>query len=165
MAFPFSNTIKTCVLRLTVSGFAALAPTIALAEKSTEPASPSVFKITVDRAKVVRISRDADTVIVGNPLIVDATIQDSKTIVLTGRSYGVTNFIVLDSIGETIVDETIVVQTHEQNVVRIYRQSSRETLACSPICERTLTIGDNPETFDNAATQIEKRNAISKPQN
>ncbi|MEL6968409.1 MAG: pilus assembly protein N-terminal domain-containing protein [Pseudomonadota bacterium] len=119
------------------------------------------LKIIVDRARVVRIAKAADTIIVGNPAIVDATIQDARTLILTGRSFGVTNLIVLDAEGDPIVDETIVVQGHERNTVRIYRQALRQTLACSPVCEPTLTIGDNEGPFDTAHEQIEKRNDLS----
>lgn len=119
------------------------------------------LKIIVDRAKVVRIAKSADTIIVGNPSIVDATIQDARTLVLTGRSFGVTNLIVLDSNGDPIVDETVVVQGHETNTVRIYRRSVRETLACSPVCEPTLTIGDNNDLFEVTRNQVTQRNQLS----
>ncbi len=117
--------------------------------------------VTIDRAKVLRISRPADTIIIGNPSIADATIQDQRTLVLTGRSFGVTNIVILDADGEPIVDETIVVQGHETNTVRIYRRAVRETLACSPVCEPTLTIGDNSDSFQTASGQIKERNALS----
>lgn len=117
--------------------------------------------VTIDRAKVLRISRPADTIIIGNPAIADATIQDQRTLVLTGRSFGVTNIVILDTDGEPIVDETIVVQGHETNTVRIYRRAVRETLACSPVCEPTLTIGDNSEAFQTASSQIKLRNELS----
>jgi Flp pilus assembly secretin CpaC len=127
----------------------------------TGSANAEAVIVTIDRAKVLRISRPADTIIIGNPSIADATIQDPQTLVLTGRSFGVTNIVILDADGEPIVDETIVVQGHESNTVRIYRRAVRETLACSPVCEPTLTIGDNNETFQAAATQIKERNALS----
>ncbi|MEL6752106.1 MAG: pilus assembly protein N-terminal domain-containing protein [Pseudomonadota bacterium] len=114
-------------------------------------------KVTIDRAKVVRIARSADTVIVGNPAIADATIQDAQTIVLTGRSFGVTNLIVLDADGDPVVDETIVVNGHEHNTVRIYRQAVRETLACSPVCQPTLTMGDDQVGFQERRQQVEQR--------
>ncbi len=136
----------------------------ALAPISAAQASDNIddaLKVTIDRAKVVRIARSADTVIVGNPAIADATIQDAQTIVLTGRSFGVTNLIVLDSNGDPVVDETIVVTGHEGNTVRIYRQAVRETLACSPVCEPTLTIGDDAITFNSAQQQINQRNTLS----
>ena len=122
----------------------------------------NALKIIIDRAKVVRIAKPADTIIVGNPSIVDATIQDSRTIVLTGRNFGVTNMIILDSDGDAIVDETIVVQGHETNTVRIYRQAIRETLACSPVCENTLTVGDEAAKFEAMDEQIKARNGLAE---
>ena len=117
--------------------------------------------VTVDRAKVFRISAPAATVIIGNPSIADATVEDDVTLLLTGRSFGVTNLIVLDRQGQPIVDETIVVRGHEENTVRIYRRDERVTLACAPVCEPTLTIGDNSQGFDYAEQQIKARNALS----
>ena len=118
--------------------------------------------VTVDRAKIFRISRPASTVIIGNPSIADATIEDERTLVLTGRSFGVTNIIILDEQGDPIVDKTIVVRSHEANTVRIYRRSSRETYACAPVCEPTLTIGDNQDVFAYANEQIKARNALNE---
>ncbi len=126
-----------------------------------QSASKEPVVVTVDRAKIFRISRPARTVIVGNPSIADATIEDERTLVLTGRSFGVTNLIILDDKGDLIVDHTIVVRSHEANTVRIYRRSSRETYACAPVCEPTLTIGDNQETFTYANEQIRARNALN----
>lgn len=135
------------------------------AQAETFGTDEGALKVIVDRAKVLRFERSARTIIIGNPLIVDATLQDSRTIVLTGRSYGVTNLIVMDEAGEPIIDETVVVGAHEQKTVRIYRRTNRETLACSPVCEPTLTIGDQKDTFDNALEQVQRRNALSVPSN
>lgn len=118
--------------------------------------------VTVDQAKVFRISRPAATIIVGNPAIVDATIEDEQTLVLTGRSFGVTNLIVLDVKGDAVVDQPVVVRGSETNTVRIYRRNSRETLACAPVCEPTLTIGDDNSAFEFASGQIRARNALSE---
>ena len=118
--------------------------------------------VTVDQAKVFRIAKPAATIIIGNPAIVDGTIEDSQTLVLTGRSFGVTNLIVLDAEGSPLVDRTVVVRGHESNTVRIYRRSSRETLACAPVCEPTLTIGDDNVAFDFASKQIKERNSLSE---
>jgi len=164
MAFPVIGSFKK-IAACAALAFAASMPlshSVAAPAEQTE-AAPSSLKISVDHAKVLRLERDADTVIVGNPLVVDATVQDSRTIVLTGRSYGVTNLIVLDSLGEPIVDEPVVVQTSEANIVRIYRQASRQTFACSPVCERTLTIGDENLQFETTFRQIENRNTLSAP--
>jgi len=141
---------------------AALSVAGTLASANGRDDARQALKVIIDRAKVVRIAKPADTIIVGNPSIVDATIQDSRTIVLTGRNFGVTNLIILDSDGEAIVDETIVVQGHETNTVRVYRQAVRETLACSPVCENTLTVGDEAAKFDAMDQQIKARNGLAE---
>lgn len=142
---------------LLAAGHASAESSASASEGAGEP-----VVVTVDRAKVFRISKPASTVIIGNPSIADATVEDDRTLVLTGRSFGVTNLIVLDAKGEPIVDETVVVRGHETNTVRIYRRSQRETLACAPVCEPTLTIGDNSTTFNFASEQITARNALSE---
>jgi len=143
------------------STFLVALPSGATAETPVDMPQEAVV-VTVDRAKVFRISAPAKTVIIGNPAIADATVEDDVTLVLTGRSFGVTNLIVLDRQGVPIVDETIVVKGHETNTVRIYRRDERETMACAPICEPTLTIGDNNLRFAFAQEQITARNALSE---
>ncbi|MEL6734962.1 MAG: pilus assembly protein N-terminal domain-containing protein [Pseudomonadota bacterium] len=160
MAFPLTRAALAAV-GLMAGTLTAVVPQALANEDAFKQDVNDALKIIVDRARVVRIAKAADTIIVGNPAIVDATIQDARTLILTGRSFGVTNLIVLDSEGDPIVDETVVVQGHERNTVRIYRQALRETLACSPVCEPTLTIGDNEGPFDTAHEQIEKRNELS----
>ena len=59
------------------------------------PAQAEVM-LAVDRAKVLRVNRPADVVIIGNPAIADATVRDSQTLIITGHSFGSTNLIVLD---------------------------------------------------------------------
>lgn len=149
-------------LAATLAGasFVAL-PMIALAEAPAEETQSAII-VTVDRAKVFRMSSPAKTVIIGNPSIADATVEDDVTLVLTGRSFGVTNLIVLDREGNPIVDETIVVKGHETNTVRIYRRDERQTMACAPVCEPTLTIGDNSARFEYAQEQITAKNTLSE---
>ncbi|MDJ0613272.1 MAG: pilus assembly protein N-terminal domain-containing protein [Rhizobiaceae bacterium] len=135
-------------------------PSVSSAESVSDVNNRSVL-VTVDQAKVFRVSRPANTIIIGNPSIVDATIQDDQTLILTGRSFGVTNLIVLDENGDALVDQPVVVQASEANTVRIYRRDSRATMACSPVCEPTLTIGDDNRAFDFASGQIQVRNQLS----
>jgi hypothetical protein len=118
--------------------------------------------VIVDQAKIFRISRPASTVIIGNPAIADATVEDERTLILTGRSFGLTNIIILDKQGEPVVNRSVVVSSQEANTVRVYRRASRETYACAPACEPTLTIGDNRSTFTYANEQIRARNALNE---
>ena len=152
------------MLKIIAAAFYIIAATASFAgsASASEDGAAKPVIVTIDRAKVFRISRPAGTVIIGNPAIADATVQDDVTLVLTGRAFGVTNLIVLDLDGEPIVDETVIVRGHENNTVRIYRRAARETMACAPVCEPTLTIGDNASTFESSEKQITARNGHSE---
>jgi Flp pilus assembly secretin CpaC len=91
--------------------------------------------VIMNQAKIVKLSRAADTVIVGNPAIADAAIQDASTVVLTGKGFGTTNFVVMDADGNAIVDELVMVARSDANTMRIYRGTDIQTLSCTPFCE------------------------------
>lgn len=119
------------------------------------------LEVSVDHARILKIDRPAASVIIGNPSIVDITVHDSHTLVLTGRSYGITNLVVLDGDGSSILDEEVAVRSFEKGTVRVYRQAERTTLACQPTCEPMVTIGDTQGAFSAAAEQFNTRQAIS----
>lgn len=93
------------------------------------------IEVTMNQAKIVKLSRAADTIIVGNPDIADAAVQDASTLVLTGKGFGVTNLVVLDEAGAPIIDEQITVARSTASTVRIYRRASIQTMSCTPYCE------------------------------
>ncbi|RWO57507.1 pilus assembly protein N-terminal domain-containing protein [Mesorhizobium sp.] len=93
------------------------------------------IEVTMNQAKIVKLSRAADTIVVGNPAIADASVQDASTIVLTGKGFGVTNLVVLDQEGRLIVDEQITVVRQDASSVRIYRRAEIQTMSCTPYCE------------------------------
>ncbi len=101
--------------------------------------------VNVNMARVLRVNSPAATVIIGNPGIADVTIQDAQTLILTGKSYGQTNLIVLDAAGNPIADTLIEVVQTQASVVTIYMGLSRNTLACEPVCQPTATLGDDPK--------------------
>ena len=112
------------------------------------------IEVVVDQAKVMRISRPADVVIIGNPAIADATIQDNQTLIITGHSYGTTNLIVLDASGQAIADELVTVGPQNDQVVTVYKRAARETFSCTPDCAPTLALGDSSTVYDAVSTQV-----------
>ncbi len=109
----------------------------ALAETS-DPIS-----VKVNMARILRISAPAATVIIGNPGVADITIQDPQTLVLTGRSYGQTNLIILDAAGNPIADTIVSVVQAQTDLVTVYLGTARTTLACEPVCQPTIMLGDD----------------------
>jgi len=111
-----------------------LAAACAGAGISTANANPGI-EVVMNQAKIVKLERPADTIVVGNPAIADAAVQDATTLVLTGRGFGVTNLVVMDSSGTPIMDEQVIVSRNNPNSVQIYRRASVQTLSCTPYCE------------------------------
>lgn len=108
------------------------------------------INVNVNMARILRINASAATVIIGNPGIADVTIQDPQTLILTGKSFGQTNLIVLDSAGNPIADTMIEVVQMQAGVVTVYQGQARTSLACAPICQSVVMMGDDPNFSSQA---------------
>ncbi|WP_426231006.1 pilus assembly protein N-terminal domain-containing protein [Pararhizobium sp. DWP3-4] len=102
-------------------------------------AADEMLNVFMNQARVLKLDRPVSKVIIGNSDVADATVADAKTIVLTGRSFGTTNLVILDTDGNAIVDERILVSIDEGNTVRVFRQTVRSVLSCTPNCEEHAT--------------------------
>jgi Flp pilus assembly secretin CpaC len=128
----------------TVAALLAGAPLAALADSAP-------VTVKVNMARILRINSPAATVIVGNPGVADVTIQDPQTLILTGKSYGQTNLIVLDASGSPVADTTIEVVLDQADLVTVYMGEKRTSLACAPECQPTIMIGDDTDFTSNSA--------------
>lgn len=107
----------------------------------------------VDQAKLLKLPAKAATIIVGNPLIADVTLQSGGIVVVTGKGYGATNFIAMDRSGDVLVDRQIQVEGPTERLVTVYRGVERESYSCAPICQRRITLGDGANYFKTAIDQ------------
>jgi Flp pilus assembly secretin CpaC len=110
-------------------------------------ADPDKIAVNVDQAKLLKLPAKVATIVVGNPLIADVTLQSGGVIVVTGKGYGATNFIAMDRNGEVLVDRKIQVEGPAEQLVTIYRGVDRESYSCTPICQRRVTLGDGDPYF------------------
>ncbi|MGK9200572.1 pilus assembly protein N-terminal domain-containing protein [Sinorhizobium meliloti] len=109
---------------------------LAFAAPGGARAAEEMMRVYMDHARVLKLDRPVSKVIIGNAEVADATVADAKTIVLTGRNFGTTNLVILDQDGNAMVDERILVSIDEGNTVRVYKQTVRTVLSCTPNCER-----------------------------
>lgn len=93
------------------------------------------IEVVMNQARILKLGQPADTIVIGNPAIADASVQDATTIVLTGKGFGVTNLVILDADGNPLMDEAVIVTRSSEKSVRIYRRSNMQTLSCTPYCE------------------------------
>ena len=133
---------------------AVVAPAAAAAPAPAEP-----IVVLLDQAKMLQLPERAATVVVGNPLVADLSIQPGGLAVITGKGYGATNFIVTDKAGAVLLEKTVEVTGANDPTVVVYRGVDRETFSCTPECSRRLTLGDTPDFFGTTLTQITTRNA------
>ncbi|MBZ9678038.1 pilus assembly protein N-terminal domain-containing protein [Mesorhizobium sp. ES1-1] len=112
-----------------------IAALLAVTTLATPAMAGAGIEVTMNQAKIVKLSRPADTIVVGNPAIADASVQDASTIVLTGKGFGVTNLVILDPAGKPIIDEQVTVVRQDASSVRIYRRAEIQTMSCTPYCE------------------------------
>lgn len=114
--------------------------------------------VQVDQARIMRLPPGVATVVIGNPLIADASLQSGGILVLTGKGYGRTNLLALDHGGHVVLDTAVqVALPHAADVVVVYRGSERESYSCAPECARRITLGDAPSYFDATQKQISAR--------
>jgi Flp pilus assembly secretin CpaC len=132
----------------------ALGAVAALSVPAGAAETRGAITVEVNMARIVRIGAPAATVIVGNPGVADVTIQDPKTLVLTGKSYGQTNLIVLDATGNPIADTLIEVVQAQPDLVTVFYADKRTSIACAPDCAPVVMVGDDPSYTQALTTSM-----------
>ena len=125
-------------------------------------AASNIVQVLVDQATLVRLDRPAAEIVVGNPSIADVSVQSGKVLVVTGKSFGETNLIVMDADGKVVANRQLIVQEPRTGFVTMYRGSARRTLHCAPYCTPPLVIGDDKDYFETIEKQIKTKQAISQ---
>jgi len=120
---------------------------------SNAAGSGDQIDVVVDQAKLIKLPERVATLVVGNPMIADVTLQAGGMMVVTGKGYGATNFIALDREGAVLLDRVIQVEGPTDNLVTVYRGIDRETYSCTPVCQRRVTLGDGAGYFTSTIEQ------------
>jgi hypothetical protein len=129
---------------------------VLLAIASPAPAAEPIA-VELDQARIMKLPDRAATVVIGNPLIADISLQHSGIAVITGKGYGATNIIAMDRAGTVLLEKTIEVTGPSDSIVVVYRGINRETYSCTPECSRRVTLGDFPDYFDKTLSQTVTR--------
>ena len=122
-------------------------------------AQAETVTINLDQAQVLQLPDQVATIVIGNPLIADATLQSGGVLVVTGKGYGATNLLALDRAGRILMSKTVqVLGAGTEDIVVVYKGVERETFSCASDCERRITLGDAPAYFNATLTQSGARN-------
>src|SRR5260370_19227395 len=108
-----------------------------------------VLAITLDQAKIAKLPAGTATLIIGNPMIADVTmLKSSGSMVITGKGFGETNLIAVDSNGSVIEEKQLRVLP-AKSVGVLQNGASRVSYACKPHCMPTVQLGDHNKNFTN----------------
>lgn len=134
-----------------------------LAALCSAAAETKTVTVTLDKASLIRMPAKALTLVIGNPSIADVTVLKSNgMMVITGKSYGETNLIAVDSDGNPVAESLIRVVSGAEAMLVVQRGTERETYNCSPRCLPVVQLGDG-KVFADAVGQIQTRNSIAIP--
>jgi hypothetical protein len=136
-------------------------PAAAQPPETASPARMETVAVALDHARVVKLPERTATVIVGNPVIADVAVQKNGILVVTGKSYGQTNLIALDSNGAMLAESQISVRQSHESVMTVQRGLERESYSCTPHCQPSIQLGDAVKYFGDAAGQAAARNSAA----
>ena len=120
------------------------------------------LKVYVDSARLLRLPEKVATIVIGNPLIADATLQDGGILVITGKGYGATNLLALDRKGRVLMSKTVqVLGPKPEHLVVVYKGIKRETWSCAHECQPRNTLGDDQGYFVGSLGQTTVRNGAA----
>jgi len=97
-------------------------------------AAAETLSVRMNQSAPVRLSAPARDVVIGNPEIADVNVLDGRNLVVLGKSYGVTNLLVMDQAGRMILNRQIVVSGPEPGI-SFYRGGELRSYACGDRCE------------------------------
>lgn len=147
-------------------GMALLAATAGLAALTAAPTRGSAQDLIArfDQSQIIRLPRPVAEIIIGNPMIADVAIQSGNLLVVTGKSFGLTNIIALDAERNIILDQRVMVQRDNARLLYLTRAGKRQTYNCSPQCNPTITVGDDAAFFESTARSAQQKIRMTEGQ-
>jgi Pilus formation protein N terminal region len=138
-----------------------------------EPAAAAdAIRLNPGYVSLVKVDQTVGTIVIGNPDVVDATLQGKNAILLTAKKItgsATTNLIVLNAQDAEIFNATIIVGTQGGEKTEVHSKGKDGGLheywayRCMPTCER---VEDKLETFHrNASAAAAGPPAVVTPPN
>lgn len=163
MRLPFPSTVvdqsahgasKAAALLISIAAVACL--------PSMHQAFAADLVVRFDQSQLLRLPRPATEIIIGNPSIADVALQGGNLLVVTGKTFGMTNIIALDAERNVIQDQRVLVERDDHSMVNLHKGNERYTFSCSPACEPSLIPGDAEKFFATVNSQNSTKTKFSE---
>ena len=105
------------------------------------------YKVEINKTQIMRLPSPASAIVVGNPAIADVSVHSPTMLFVNGRGYGVTNVIILDELGNVMMDTNIQVSKSQSASGKRVLMAGRgwQSYACTPFCQPAPVLGDDPK--------------------
>ena len=134
---------------------------VALQAQAPGARAADIINVYLDQAKIIEIPETTATVVIGNPLFVDAAmLKSGGKLVLTGKGFGETNLVTLDKNGAAVSELIVRVHPGERSLI-VQRGAERESYTCNPRCQPVVSLGDSARFMGETSSQINSRNAAA----
>lgn len=133
------------------------------------------IRLTPDKSELIRLDKEAGTIIIGNPDHLSVLADSAKTLVLVPRMPGATYITVLDRQGEVLMQRHAIVAAPKEKYIRIRRsctnsddKNCHETRVyyCPDMCHEVNVVSEgsqgNNSPFDGLEKMVESGSASSE---
>jgi hypothetical protein len=118
--------------------------------------------VKYDQSQILRLPRPVADIIIGNPTIADVTVQAPDLLVITGKTFGITNVIFLDAAKKIIQEQRVMVIRDQASVVNLTKGEKRSSFNCTPQCNPMAVVGDDPSYFESVTKTAERKIKFSE---
>jgi Flp pilus assembly secretin CpaC len=110
---------------------------------TSAPALAAGVSVPMDEVRTVTFGKPVATVYIGNSMIADVNMIDTRHAFVLGKAFGTTNIIALDSAGHEVSNTYVSVSPTRGATVILMKGTAQMTLSCAgPRCEVSPTPGD-----------------------
>jgi hypothetical protein len=112
--------------------------------------------VPMDEVRMISFPRPVSTVYVGNSVIAEVNMIDSRHGFLLGKTFGETNLIALGPDGREITNEHVTVFGRREGALTLNRGPAQYSYTCTAAhCETQPVPGDNKTFFDDTHSSIQ----------
>ncbi|MFK7838888.1 MAG: pilus assembly protein N-terminal domain-containing protein [Bdellovibrionales bacterium] len=90
------------------------------------------LKLSPDRSELIRLEKDAGSIIIGNPENVSVLADSARTLVVVPQIPGATHITILDKQDNILMQRHIIIGSPKKKYVRIRKSCNAEIEGCEP---------------------------------
>jgi hypothetical protein len=102
---------------------------------ASQALAAAITTVDLNQSRRVMLHGTAANVFVADPAVADVTMIDAHSVIVLGKGYGVTQVLVTDHAGHTLMDSVIAVVGSDAGRVTVYRGEAAQDYHCSSRCE------------------------------